>query len=82
MPTKNLTAREIQFILNATENGSDSNSVGEMVEDFDYTAQECGGFISSLIQKGVCSEWHEPQADKGYQAQFGFTNEAIDFAYA
>ena len=82
MSTLNLTAREIEFILNATENGSDSNSVGEMVEDFDYTAQECGGFISSLTQKGHCVEWHEPQADKSYQAQFGFTTEAIDFAYA
>ena len=82
MPTLNLTAREIQFILNATEYGGDSSSVGEMVEDFDYTAQECGGFISSLTQKGHCVEWHEPQADKGYQAQFGFTDEAIVSAYA
>ena len=82
MPTLNLTAREIQFILNATEYGGDSSSVGEMVEDFDYTAQECGGFISSLIQKGVCVEWNEPQAMKAYQAQFAFTDEAIDLAYA
>ena len=82
MSNLNLTAREVEFILNATENGSDSSSVGEMIEDFDYTAQECGGFISSLTQKGHCVEWHEPQADKGYQAQFGFTTEAIDFAYA
>ena len=82
MTTLNLTAREIQFILNATEYGGDSSSVGEMVEDFDYTAQECGGFISSLTQKGHCVEWHEPQAAKGYQAQFAFTDEAIVAAYA
>tara|TARA_R110002124_G_scaffold264162_1_gene430696 strand:+ start:40 stop:297 length:258 start_codon:yes stop_codon:yes gene_type:complete len=80
--TLNLTAREIEFIRQATEYGNNSSAVGVMVEDFDYTAQECGGFISSLIQKNVCTEWHEPQADKGYQAQFAFTVEAIDLAHA
>ena len=82
MTTLNLTTRELEFIRNATENGSDSGSVGECIEDFGYTAQECGGFISSLIQKGVCGEWHEPQAMKGYQAQFAFNDEAIALAYA
>ena len=80
--TLNLTTRELTFICQATEYGNNSSAVGVMIEDFGYTAQECGGFISSLIQKDVCTEWHEPQADKAYQAQFGFTDEAIAFAYA
>ena len=80
--TLNLTTRELTFIRQATEYGNDSSAVGVMVEDFDYTAQECGGFISSLTQKGYCVEWHEPQADKGYQAHFAFTDAAIDLAHA
>jgi len=82
MSTTNLTTRELKFIRNATENNGDSGSVGECIEDFGYTAQECGGFISSLIQKGVCVEWNEPQAMKAYQAQFAFSEAAIDLAYA
>ena len=81
MTTLNLTARELTFISQATEHGGDSNAVGEMIEEFNYTAQECGGFISSLIQKGVCTEWNEPQAMKGYRAQFAFSDEAIDLAH-
>tara|TARA_R110002096_G_C14247397_1_gene693424 strand:+ start:278 stop:523 length:246 start_codon:yes stop_codon:yes gene_type:complete len=80
MSTTNLTARELTFISQATEE-KDGSSVGDMIEEYGYTAQECGGFISSLIQKGVCVEWNEPQAMKAYQAQFAFTDEAIDLAH-
>ena len=81
MNTLNLTARELTFIAQATEE-KNGTSVGDMVEWYGYTAQECGGFISSLIQKDVCYEWHEPQADKGYRAQFAFIEAVIDLAHA
>jgi hypothetical protein len=79
--TINLTDREAEFVTRATYE-KNCNSVGEMIEDYGYTAQECGGFISSLIKKGFCTEWNEPEAMKGYRAQFGITDEVIEFINA
>ena len=81
MSTTTFTVRELTFIAQATEE-RDGSTVGDMVEDYGYTAHECGGFISSLIKKGVCVEWHEPQAMSGYCAQFAFTDEVIAIAQA
>lgn len=53
----NFTESELLFIARATWEGNDNSNIMIMMDDWDYTPQQIGGFISSIKQKGGCSEF-------------------------
>lgn len=69
----NFTESELLFIARATWEGNSDTTVLEMVEEWGYTAQQVGGFISSIKQKGGCTEWeNKPAAEQA--KEFGEKN--------
>ena len=69
----NFTKSELLFIARATwEDNSDSN-VKIMADDWGYTPQQIGGFISSIKQKGGCAEYHNKAAEE-QSKEFGEEN--------
>ena len=69
----NFTESELLFIARATwEDNSDSN-VKIMADDWGYTPQQIGGFISSIKQKGGCAEYHNKAAEE-QSKEFGEEN--------
>jgi len=59
----NFTESELLFIARATWEDNDNSNVMIMMDDWGYTPQQVGGFISSIKQKGGCSEFEEKGFD-------------------
>jgi len=58
------TKSELLFIARATCDDCDGSTVKIMADDFGYTPQQIGGFISSIKQKGICQEYHNKAAEE------------------
>jgi len=69
----NFTESELLFIARATSEGEDNSTVKIMADDWGYTAQQIGGFISSIKQKGGCTEFHNKAAEE-QSKEFGEEN--------
>ena len=74
------TNDELMFVARATME-TDGSSVGEMVDDYGYTRQQCGGFLTALQKKTIVTIWQEPEAAKGYRKQFGFEEDMVELAH-
>ena len=71
------TESELLFIARATWEDNDTSNIMIMVEDWGYTPQQVGGFISSIKQKGGCSEFEK----KGWDFEMKECGE-LNYKYA
>lgn len=55
----NFTESELLFIAQATCDGMDNSNIMIMMNEWDYTPQQIGGFISSINKKAFCQEFEE-----------------------
>ena len=69
----NFTESELLFIARATWEDNDNSNVKIMADDWGYTPQQIGGFISSIKQKGGCAEFHNKEAEE-QSKEFGEEN--------
>lgn len=69
----NFTESELLFIARATWEDNDNSTVKIMADDWGYTPQQIGGFISSIKQKGGCAEFHNKAAEE-QSKEFGEEN--------